>query len=268
MEVRPLPEHGLKVALPVVALPIIGLIGAVLACWRDAVRRLVWAQIILLGAVSLALLFWQLRAAPAAQLIAVPGTAFLAWQIVPPLSRSRLFVVRGLGVPAALFMLSGLFAHAVLLVIPEKAKVQAVRAKARQASASCTTLTALRPIAKLPPGTVFTFVDLSPRLIAMTPHKAIAGPYHRNGAAILDVFHVFRGSADQARQIMQRHRADYLLICPNMAEGANHRRAAPKGFLAQLRQGRVPNWLTPVALPAKSPFQMWKIETPGQAGMR
>ena len=106
---------------------------------------------------------------------------------------------------------------------------------------------------------MFTFVDLSPRLIAMTPHRAIAGPYHRNGDAILDVFHVFRGTPDAARQIMARHGATYLLICPNMAEGGNHRRAAPKGFLAQLEKGQVPAWLTPVDLPAKSPLKMWKI---------
>ncbi|MEY5007238.1 MAG: hypothetical protein RL764_554, partial [Pseudomonadota bacterium] len=118
---------------------------------------------------------------------------------------------------------------------------------------------ALRPIGRVPAATMFTFVDLSPRLIAMTPHRAIAGPYHRNGDAILDVFRAFRGTPETARQIMARHGADYVLICPNMAEGGNHRRSAPKGFLAQLEKGQVPSWLTPVVLPAKSPFKLWKI---------
>jgi len=49
------------------------------------------------------------------------------------------------------------------------------------------------------------------------------------------------------------------LICPNMVEGANHKKFAPKGFLAQLERGQVPDWLTPVALPATSPLRLWRV---------
>jgi hypothetical protein len=259
MEVRPLPQHGLKTALTDTALPAMGIIGAIYGLWRDEARRVIWAQFLLLGVASFAMMFWQLRAAPAAQLLALPGVIFLAWAVVPPLSRSPYFVVRVFGISAALLLISGLFMQGVTRVLPEKAKTQSVRTKARQASAACTTLSALRPIGRVPAATMFTFVDLSPRLIAMTPHRAIAGPYHRNGDAILDVFRAFRGTPETARQIMARHGADYVLICPNMAEGGNHRRSAPKGFLAQLEKGQVPSWLTPVVLPAKSPFKLWKI---------
>ena len=34
---------------------------------------------------------------------------------------------------------------------------------------------------------VFTFIDLGPRLIAVTQHDALGGPYHRNGMAIADM---------------------------------------------------------------------------------
>ena len=40
----------------------------------------------------------------------------------------------------------------------------------------------LRPVALQPKGIVFTFVDLGPRLITVTHHDAITGPYHRNGS--------------------------------------------------------------------------------------
>lgn len=260
MEVRPLYAHGLKTALPAAALPSIGLVGALWACGRaQGAARVLWLQFVALGLMSFAMLFWQFRAAPAAQILALPGATALAWIILPRLARSRALAVRLVGLPAAALMVTGLIVHPLLAVMPDKVSTSPARVKARQASAACTTLSALRPIAQQPPGIVFTFVDLSPRLIAMTPHKAIAGPYHRNGDAILDVFHVFRGTPDAARQIMARHSATYLLICPNMAEGGNHRRAAPKGFLAQLEKGQVPAWLTPVDLPAKSPLKMWKI---------
>ena len=44
---------------------------------------------------------------------------------------------------------------------------------------------------------VLTFVDLGPRLITVTHHDAIAGPYHRNAAQILDVMRAWRGDAGQ-----------------------------------------------------------------------
>ena len=49
------------------------------------------------------------------------------------------------------------------------------------------TMPAMDPLDRLPSQTIFTFVDIGPRLITLTHHDAIAGPYHRNGAAILDV---------------------------------------------------------------------------------
>jgi hypothetical protein len=33
----------------------------------------------------------------------------------------------------------------------------------------------------------------------------------------------------------------------------------PKGFYAQLQRGQMPKWLTPVSLPQKSPFRMWRV---------
>ena len=64
----------------------------------------------------------------------------------------------------------------------------------------CLTLPSLRPLDRLPAQTIFTFVDLGPRLITLTHHNAIAGPYHRNGDAILDVHHAFERGPDEARK--------------------------------------------------------------------
>jgi hypothetical protein len=110
-----------------------------------------------------------------------------------------------------------------------------------------------------PKGVVFTFIDLAPRLITVTHHDSIMGPYHRNGEQIVDAMKAFRGSADQARQIFAKYRADYLLTCPNASTTTIFTSEAPNGFYAQLQKGQVPGWLTPVRLPANSPFRMWKI---------
>jgi hypothetical protein len=110
-----------------------------------------------------------------------------------------------------------------------------------------------------PRGHILTFVDLGPRLVTLTHHDAIAGPYHRNSQAILDVMRAFRGDAANARAIVERRRIDYVLICPNMSESTIYRAEAPQGFYAQLSRGQVPAWLEPVALPQDSPFRMWRV---------
>ncbi|WP_223276569.1 hypothetical protein [Sphingomonas daechungensis] len=64
---------------------------------------------------------------------------------------------------------------------------------------------------------VFTFVDLGPRLITVTHHDTVTGPYHRNGDQIADVMKAFRGGEPQAHAIVSKYRSDYVLICPNMS---------------------------------------------------
>ena len=257
-EVKPLYEQSLRTAMSTAALPVMGLVGSLWMLRRDRDHFILWGPFALLNLASVCLLFWQTRAGAGAQLLAVPGATALAWHFIPRLARSDLFVVRVFGVIAAFMTISGLIVNFVFTYVPIE-KPSPKLAVVRSADARCPTLSAIRPIAKMPPGTLFTFVDLSPRLIAMTPHKAIAGPYHRNGDAILDVFRVFRGSPETARPIIQKHHADYVLICLNTPEATNHRRFAPKGLYAQLEKGIAPDWLVPVALPANSPYRMWRV---------
>ena len=59
---------------------------------------------------------------------------------------------------------------------------------------------------------------MAPRLIVMTRHRGIAGPYHRNGAAMLDVFYGLRGDEARLRETIERYDIGYVLICPGMSE--------------------------------------------------
>ena len=127
------------------------------------------------------------------------------------------------------------------------------------ANSRCPTLWAMGPIEAQPRGMVMTFVDLGPRLITVTHHDAITGPYHRNAEQIIDVMHAFRGTPENARATADKYHADYLLICPMMSESTIYRAEAPGGFYDLLVRGQVPNWLAPVQLPRDSPFRMWRI---------
>jgi hypothetical protein len=163
------------------------------------------------------------------------------------------------GTVGVFLLVSGAFAGLIERNVPKK--VTAYRHKVDLANRRCPTLPALKPIAAIKPAqTILTFIDLGPRLIAVTPHSAVAGPYHRAGDAILDVQHSFRAADPEvAHEVMRRHHATLLLLCPGLSESTVYSSEAPVGFYMQLFRGKVPDWLEPVPLPAKSPFKLWKL---------
>jgi hypothetical protein len=260
-EAKPLYKQNWPTILSVSVL-LIGLIGSFWGLWRERMseRGAAWASVALLSLLSALMLLWQTRAAASALMFAVPGATALGWAIIPRLRAHHNMLVRVFGTTAAFMLVSGLWAQLVIGQIPDP-RVATPRMKlVNKANSTCPTIPALRPIARLPKATIMTFVDLGPRLITMTHHNAIAGPYHRNGDAILDIHKVFRGQPAEARAIMARHGATMLLICPNMSESTIYAAQSPKGFYVQLAKGQVPDWLEPVALPPRSPYKLWRVK--------
>lgn len=259
-EAKPLYKQNWPTILSVSVL-LIGLFGSFWSTWRERMseRGAAWASITLLSLFSALMLLWQTRAAAGALMFAVPGATALGWSIIPRLRAHHNMLVRVFGTTAAFMLVSGLWAQLVIGQLPNP-NVATPRMKlVSKANSTCPTIPALRPIARLPKAVIMTFVDLGPRLVTMTHHDAIAGPYHRNGDAILDIHHLFRGSAERARTIMAQHGATMLLICPNMSEATIYMVQDPKGFYGQLARGQVPDWLEPVSLPPQSPFKLWRV---------
>jgi hypothetical protein len=260
-EARPIYKHPFRMAFPIVTLPVIGLIGACLATWRARRSPNItgWVPVLMFSTFAGLMLLWQARAGPAAQLLAIPGAVALAWIVLPWFIRQRSLPVRVLGTLAALAVVSGTFAGAAIKYLPidrPSARTKVVN----RATGLCLTQPAMRPLNRLPKATIFTFVDLGPRLITLTHHDAIAGPYHRNGTAILDVQHAFGRSPDNFRATARKYGATLLLVCPNMAESTVYRARNPGGFYDQLAHGQTPAWLDPVPLPKGSPFRLFRIE--------
>ena len=218
-----------------------------------------WAAIALFTGFAGAMLLWQVRAGPAAQMLSVPGAVTLLWLVVPWFLARSSILVRVLGSAAAFLIVSGLFAGLLLPYLPGDKRGAGGPNLVARANAACARTSALRPLDTIPRATFFTHVDLGPRLITITHHNGIAGPYHRNERAILDVHRAFTAPASGFRAIAARHGAAYLLICPNMAETTVYRARSPKGFYGQLHRGQVPSWLEPVSLPRNSPFRLWRI---------
>ena len=276
-EAKPLTAQTRDVAVPLMALPVAGLLGLLWALWdsrRDADRLWAWVTVGLMMLFSTALLFWALRAGPAAQLMAIPPAAWAAHRLLVLMATGRP-MIRVAAWAAMLLLAAFAFAYplypqirnGVAAMTGEKPKPWRPQAKARtdairKANGRCRTLPALEVMNDLPPATIFTMVDLGPRIIATTHHSAVAGPYHRNGAVILDIHHAFDGPADAFRPIAAKHHATYLLICPNFPEGTIYQTRSPQGFYADLMRGKVPGWLHPMSIRSGTelPYTLYRID--------
>jgi len=261
-EARPVYKHGWLVATLTLTLPLVGALGWALLIWvrrRDPeqLRRVLAAAAP--GLAATLLLFWQMRTGPAAQMLAATGSAALLWLLVPPIWNSKWSSMRVFGTVLVVIVGVGAAVPLVLdYVVTPKKKTASEKAIDR-ANSLCNSMWGYHAVALQPKGTVFTFVDLAPRLITVTHHDSITGPYHRNGQQIADVMNAFRGSEPQAHALIRKYNSTYLLTCPKSSTTTIFMSEAPLGFYAQLAAGKVPTWLSPVDLGKDSPFRMWKV---------
>jgi hypothetical protein len=259
-EAQPIFHQSRQVQFTALAMPMLALIGVVLAIYqaRDWKKHLNLLVLFFFTLSSMLLCFWQTRFSASADMLAITGVALLLYSIVSGIWRGNMAVITssclGAGALLALWMW--------LIILPAYSAPQAQTktAKAPNANAQCWYKPNLAALDKIPAGTMFTHVDLAPRLISTTSHHAIMGPYHRNAQNILDVYHAFGAANEaQAHALMAHYHARYLLLCPGMNETTQYHSLSPNGFYDKLMAGQVPAWLTPIDLPKGSPFKLWSI---------
>jgi len=101
----------------------------------------------------------------------------------------------------------------------------------------------------LPASTVMTTLVFSPELIFASHHSGVSAGYHRNVTSMDDTLRFFTGDDRSAHDIMLRHHARYVLVCPGDGDLGILANAAPNGLAARLPRGEAPLWLSPVAVP-------------------
>jgi hypothetical protein len=258
-ESKPLYTHSWLTIMSV-SVCLIGMGGNIWSLWRVRNESLAaaWLPITLLSLAAALMLLLLTRVAATALLFSVPGAVALGWHYLPRMRAHTSMLVRTFGFVGMFLLVSGLWVQLAAGLLPNE-KMTPVKKVAAKASGSCQTLPVLHALAILPKATILTFVDMGPRIITVTHHDVLAGPYHRNGDAVLDVHKAMRGSANDALDVMKRHGATLFLLCPGSSESTIYKAENPKGFYAQMMSGKIPAWLEPVPLPKGSPLLLWRL---------
>jgi hypothetical protein len=256
LEGQPVWHLGLGQAATQMAQPVVGLVGALVAMRTSDARRDGWrAYAFLLGAATVASLL-VVREASIASVIALPGAAFLCEYGFARARAMSLMPLRLLATCAAALVMVPAFALTAATVSSGPA-----RPFPSGDSGWCFSRSQLAPIGSLPNGIIAAPLDITPAILAETPHRAIGSSHHRNQAGIRDIGLLFTGSAAQEREILLRRKVDYLVFCPRDGEAEWYASHARLGLAAELNVDRRPNWLEPIALKGLGRLRVWRVRT-------
>lgn len=257
LEGRPLWEQPPAAAATLIALPLAGIVGGVVGwCGTHGAVRERWAILLALTTAGLTIAILVTRAGATANALAAPAAALWLTGLLARAQRIERPLPRVVATIAALALAApGTLAGIALLAI-----LPATLPEPPERMPSCHSTLDMRALAALPPGIVFAPVDMTPALLVDTPHRAIAGGYHRGAAAIARVITGFTAAPDAARGAILASHADYLAVCPGMPEMATYQQLAPHGLWARLARGERFAWLRPV--PLHGPALAWRVIRP------
>jgi hypothetical protein len=123
----------------------------------------------------------------------------------------------------------------------------------------CYTADLYAPLAAEPEGVVLGATDIGASLLLYTPHRAIAGPYHRNAAGNLFLIEAMLAAPQEAHAMLRNEGVTLIADCINAADANDFMRAAPDGFQAALRSDHVPSWLEPVETTIGEPLVIYRV---------
>jgi hypothetical protein len=237
------------------AQPFVGLLGALFAISKtEGQQRKGWiAFAYLLGAVTLSSIF-VIREATTAATLSMPGTAFLCDFALHRARKISLMPARVLATTGAVFIMAPAYAAPALVMPADERLVNAMNS-----SDACVTRSQVEKLNSLPTSNLAVPLDITPAILASTPHRAIASGYHRNNSGIHDVILLFAGKPATSREILARRHIVYVVFCPKAPESIRWAIHGPGGLADMLNSGRAPQWLEPVRLPGLRGLTVWRV---------
>lgn len=123
----------------------------------------------------------------------------------------------------------------------------------------CSAVENFASLATLAPSTVLAVSDLGSPILLNTPHRVLAGPYHRNIDGNLAMIDAMLGPSETARAILRKNGVGYVAFCRGNVESTNFAAMAPDGLMAGLAAGKIPAWLEKDSSTAGQPIEIFRV---------
>lgn len=232
--------------------------------WRTALFALV-------GATAIAAMVF--RTMSVAHIFAIPG---IAWPIVMLGAKARRLgsPLPRIAATLAALALAPIFTTGIVsMVMKARPSATPIPTTAKpdptlRRVVSCLDGESLDQLRSLPPALLFGPLDVSPFLLAYTPHSVVATGHHRNQRAMREVIDGFLLPPDKARSVIEESGARYVVACQNAPEFYNLRFMNRDGLAAHLYRGDVPDWLAAIQPPDNSRISVYRVRRPGRRTAR
>ena len=126
----------------------------------------------------------------------------------------------------------------------------------------CARTSNIARLADLPPGLVAANIDLGPHIVAMTPHRVVAAPYHRLDKGILAGQAILYGTPEEAERTARSLGVGYIVLCG--AENGDSAKPAsggkyPNSLRSRLMRGEPIGFLREVAPAPDKQIRVWRV---------
>lgn len=240
-----------------------GLLAMLVCAFRilRGTRSSLHAMLMALIAINWVITLVQVRGTEFANLLAIPPLALLIAELrknymADPRNLRAILLYAGTllaSVPAVWAVGGALASKGVVNGLMVAAPVKA------EETANCISQQALRPIAGLAPGVVAAASNLGAPLLRFTPHRTLSGPYHRDPDGMMAELLIGLAEPQQAEALLREAKVTIVAFCKGDPQVELVSERAPKGLYAQLSAGHVPAYLEPIAAPAESDVQFFRV---------
>ncbi len=125
--------------------------------------------------------------------------------------------------------------------------------------AGCYDEMAFAELAALKPANLLAISNIGPAILKYTPHRTLAGPYHRNNSGNVATLDAFMMPLNQARRIIEQNSIDIVTYCPGNGESGYLAKRGTSGLLAALSRDEPPAWLKRTTTAPDSPLILYRV---------
>jgi hypothetical protein len=244
-------------AASTIAFPVLAILGSVLGTLRTKTpeMRRRWIIMLALAVASLLIGAMVRRASGVAHILAVPGALVLIGIAVRWAEARLPSLLKVLAMAFAVFALTPIVPVLAVAAMTPDPKSDSEPAKPAD---PCDRLCVLKRLATRPPERILANIDLGPIIIAHTPHSVYGSGYHRMEGPLRETILFFQGSPEAAHDYVRAKGFRTIMINAGSDEATLFIDRAPKGMLARLVKGPLPEWLVEDPI-SSSTYKVYRV---------